>query len=70
MGIINPALDARIHWGWFLVSQVIYGVVAGIVVARQGTHSHQPAACRSSRGMGIEAPGLMESHPTPGRRDR
>jgi hypothetical protein len=65
MGIINPALDARIRWGWFVVSQVTFGVVAGMVVAREGK-------IRTSRGlpffarMGIEAPGLMESHPDAG----
>ncbi len=65
MGIINPALDARIQWGWFVVSQVTFGVVAGLVVAREGK-------IRTSRGlpffarMGIEAPGLMESHPDAG----
>ena len=65
MGIINPALDARIHWGWFVVSQVTFGVVAGLVVAREGK-------IRTSRGlpffarMGIEAPGLMESNANAG----
>ena len=65
MGIINPALDARIHWGWFVISQVTFGVVAGLVVAREGK-------IRTSRGlpffarMGIEAPGLMESNPDAG----
>jgi hypothetical protein len=61
MGVINPALDARIHWGWFVVSQVTFGIVAGLVVAREGR-------IRTTRGMpffarmGIEAPGLMESN--------
>ncbi len=61
MGIINPQLDARIQWGWFVVSQVVFGVVAGWVVAREGK-------IRTGRGlpffarMGIEAPGLMESN--------
>jgi len=65
MGVINPALDARIQWGWFVVSQVTFGVVAGLVVAREGK-------IRTSRGlpffarMGIEAPGLMESNPHAG----
>jgi hypothetical protein len=60
MGIINPALDAHISWPWFLVSQLTFGVVAGLVVARQ-------SRVRTARGlpfiarMGIEAPGLMES---------
>ena len=65
MGVINPALDARIQWGWFVVSQVFFGVVAGLVVARE-------VKIRTSRGlpffarMGIEAPGLMESNPDAG----
>lgn len=61
MGIINPALDARIAWGWFVASQVMFGVVAGLVVARLGrirTESGLPFYAR----MGIEAPGLMESN--------
>jgi len=60
MGIINPALDERIAWGWFLVSQVTYGLTAGIVVSLQGkirTGQSLPFAAR----MGFEAPGLMES---------
>jgi hypothetical protein len=65
MGVINPELDARIHWGWFVVSQVTFGIVAGLVVAREGK-------IRTSRGMpffarmGIEAPGIMESNPDAG----
>jgi len=65
MGVINPALDARIQWGWFLISQVIYGVVAGFVVKRQtkiSTSQSLPFAAR----LGIEAPGLMESKPDAG----
>jgi hypothetical protein len=65
MGIINPALDARIQWGWFLISQVIYGVVAGLVVKRQEkvpTGQSLPFAVR----LGIEAPGLMMSKPDAG----
>jgi hypothetical protein len=65
MGIINPSLDARIQWGWFLISQVIYGVVAGLVVERQGkvpTGQSMPFAAR----LGIEAPGLLYSKPDAG----
>jgi len=65
MGIINPALDERIQWGWFLISQVIYGVVAGLVVKRQAkipTGQSLPFAAR----LGIEAPGLMHSRPDAG----
>jgi hypothetical protein len=65
MGVINPALDARIQWGWFVVSQVTFGVVAGFVVAREErirTSARLPFFAR----MGVEAPGLMESNPHAG----
>jgi hypothetical protein len=65
MGIINPALDQRIQWGWFLVSQVTYGLTAGFVVARQEripTSQSMPFAAR----MGIEAAGLIDSLPEAG----
>jgi hypothetical protein len=65
MGIINPALDAHIAWGWFLVSQFTYGLTAGFVVARQErvpTGQSMPFAER----MGIEAAGLIESRPDAG----
>jgi hypothetical protein len=36
LGIINPALNARIEWPWFVASQIAFGLVAGLVVARSG----------------------------------
>ncbi|HUA99038.1 MAG TPA: hypothetical protein VMA34_11975 [Terracidiphilus sp.] len=65
MGIINPALDQRIQWGWFLVSQVTYGLTAGFVVARHEripTAQSMPFVAR----MGIEAAGLIDSRPDAG----
>ena len=62
MGVINPALAEHIAWGWFLISQVTYGVTAGIVVARQErilTGQSLPFAER----LGIETPGLMQPRP-------
>jgi hypothetical protein len=59
MEIINPALEARIDWPWFLVCQVAFGVVAGLVVKRRNrifTMQHLSFAIRA----GIEAPGLMK----------
>ena len=58
-------LDAHIDWVWFVVSQITFGVVAGLVVARAGkirTSARVPFFAR----MGIEAPGLMESNPDAG----
>jgi len=34
--VINPALNARIAWPWFVASQVAFGLVAGFVIARSG----------------------------------
>src|SRR5579863_9731186 len=43
LGIVNPVLDQRIDWVWFAVSQVCFGVVAGLVVSRQErVHTAQP----------------------------
>jgi hypothetical protein len=57
LGIVNPALDARISWGWFVVSQIAFGLVAGVVVVRQEkiqTGQSMPFLLR----MGIEASGM------------
>jgi hypothetical protein len=61
MGIVNPVLDDHIAWGWFLVSQVAFGLVAGLVVARQErirTAQSMPFVMR----MGLEASGLDVEH--------
>lgn len=34
LGLINPTLNQRIDWVWFIASQVAFGLTAGIVVAR------------------------------------
>jgi hypothetical protein len=57
LGIIHPALQARIQWGWFVASQFAFGLVAGFVVARHepiGTMQYLPFAVRA----GFEAPGI------------
>lgn len=35
LGFINPMLDQRIDWVWFVISQFAFGITAGLVVARQ-----------------------------------
>jgi hypothetical protein len=58
LDIINPLLNQRIDWKWFVASQVGYGVVAGLVVMRQArvrTQQFLPFTVRA----GIEAPGIM-----------
>jgi hypothetical protein len=59
LDLINPALNARIDWAWFVASQVAFGLAAGFVVARTekiGTMQTWPLALRA----GVEAPGLGE----------
>ena len=64
LGVINPALNARIDWPWFVASQVAFGIIAGFVVARSeriATMQTWPLALRA----GVEAPGLeSEKEPT------
>ena len=60
--LINPFLAERIDWGWFVVSQVTFGLVAGWVVSKQidiRTEQFMPFAAR----MGLEIPGMMEERP-------
>jgi hypothetical protein len=64
LGLINPLLDARIDWPWFIASQFAFGIVAGLVVARQervGTPQFVPFLIRA----GIDAPGIRKENPPP-----
>jgi hypothetical protein len=56
--LVNPALNARIAWGWFIASQVAFGLITGFIVA----HSKQVETAQSwplAARAGVEAPGLM-----------
>ena len=58
---VDPVLNQRIDWLWFVLSQIGFGVVAGIVVSRQErirTWQYLPFAVRA----GIEAPGATEEN--------
>ncbi len=46
LGIVNPVLNQRIHWGWFVASQVAFGIVAGIVFPSRNAYA-PGSACRS-----------------------
>jgi hypothetical protein len=61
LGIVNPVLNQRIHWLWFVASQLAFGVIAGVVVSRQErirTWQRLPLAFRS----GMEASGMKEEN--------
>ena len=61
LGVINPVMNQRINWLWFVLSQIGFGVAAGLVVVRQEriyTRQPEPLALR----MGIEASGFTKDH--------
>src|ERR1700723_216658 len=60
LSVINPLLDERIEWRWFILCQIAFGAVAGYVVnltERVHTMQHLSFAART----GIEARGLVEN---------
>jgi hypothetical protein len=62
LGIVNPVLNQRIDWVWFVASQVGFGIVAGFVVSRQErirTEQRLPFAFRA----GLEASGMKGEKP-------
>jgi hypothetical protein len=55
---VNPLLNQRIEWHWFIASQVAFGLVAGWVVSRSeriATSQALPLVVRA----GVEATGLL-----------
>jgi hypothetical protein len=59
LGVINPILNARVDWTWFVVSQIAFGLAAGYVVSRAhpvATMQTWPLAARA----GVKASGRHE----------
>jgi hypothetical protein len=59
LGIVNPVLNQRIDWLWFVISQMGFGIVAGVVVSRTQkirTWQGVPLGLRA----GMESPGMMD----------
>jgi hypothetical protein len=57
LAFVNPVMNERIAWAWFVGSQFAFGIVAGIVVARQEqipTGQPLPLTVR----LGVDASGL------------
>jgi len=57
LSVINPVLDARIEWRWFILCQIAFGLTAGFVVAREqriDTLQAVPFLVRA----GVESPGV------------
>jgi len=61
LAFINPVMNGRINWPWFVASQIAFGIVAGLVVTVQErvlTRRNVPFIAR----LGIETPGLSPEH--------
>ena len=57
LDFVNPALNARIDWKWFIASQLAFGLTGGYVIARSErieTREDVPFPMRA----GIDAPGV------------
>jgi hypothetical protein len=57
LDIVNPALNARIDWGWFVASQVAFGLVAGYIVHHSETVETMQSWPLAARA-GLRAPGV------------
>jgi hypothetical protein len=55
--LINPTLAGRIDWGWFGLSQLGFGVVAGLVASRRERIPNDQPLTFAMRA-GVEATGL------------
>ena len=56
LGVVNPALNRRIEWPWFVLSQVAFGLAVGSFVSRREKVSTLQGASFAERA-GLEAGG-------------
>jgi hypothetical protein len=59
LGLVNPTLNARIDWGWFIASQVAFGLVAGYIVHHTETVETMQTWPLVARA-GLRVPGLLQ----------
>ena len=64
LGVINPTLNARVSWTAFVISQIAFGLAAGVVVSRA-----EPIATIQSLPLRMRA-GVHDAGEGPGRRPR
>ena len=65
LGLINPTLSERIDWIWFIVSQLGFGIVAGLVVSRRERVEALEQVPMTIRA-GVEGTGLRGDEETKG----
>ncbi len=57
LNVINPAMNGRISWPWFIVAQLGFGVVGGYVIA-QATSINTMQSWTLSDRLFVDAPGM------------
>jgi hypothetical protein len=62
LAVLNPLLESRIDWTWFVASQVSFGIVAGLVVVRQPRETTRENIAFAIRA-GVETPGILQPNP-------
>jgi hypothetical protein len=61
MGVLNPVLQQRVNWPWFIVSQFVFGIAAAVVVYRSEM-VHIPPAGRGPDRVGDFVTGADGGH--------
>jgi hypothetical protein len=57
LNIVNPAMNGRINWPWFVVCQLGFGLVGGYVIARSTRIKTMQSWSLAERAF-VEAPGV------------
>lgn len=60
LNIINPVLNERINWPWFVVCQLAFGLVGGYVIARSTNIKTMQSWTLAERAF-VEAPGVKRA---------
>ncbi len=60
LNMLNPALNGRINWPWFVVCQLGFGLVGGYVIARSTSIKTMQTWSLAERAF-VEAPGLHKT---------
>ena len=61
LNVINPVMNERISWPWFVVAQLGFGLVGGYVIARSTSISTMQTWTLAERAF-VEAPGIHHSN--------
>lgn len=61
LNVINPAMNSRISWPWFVACQLGFGIVGGFVIARSTSINTMQSWSMAER-LFVETPGIHTGH--------